>query len=57
MNEDPVADVIWMVRGAWVTMTLRAGCRLELFDLLTEPRTPAWLAETAACDPGALTRP
>lgn len=56
MNEDPVADVMWMVRGAWVTMTLRAGCRLELFDLLAEPRTPVWLAEKAACDPGALTR-
>ncbi|HET7432488.1 MAG TPA: methyltransferase [Nocardioides sp.] len=56
MSQDPVADVMWMVRGAWVTMALRAGCRLGLFDLLTQPRTPAQLAELTACDPGALTR-
>jgi precorrin-6B methylase 2 len=53
---DPVTDVIWMVRGAWVTMALRAGCRLGVFDLLVHPRTTADLAETTSTDPGALDR-
>ena len=56
MSEDPVTDVMWMVRGAWVTMSIRAGCRLGLFDHLAEPRSAAWLAEATASDQGALTR-
>jgi len=56
MSDDPVTDVMWMVRGAWVTMSIRAGCRLGLFDHLTEPRSSAWLAEATASEPGALTR-
>ena len=56
MSEDPVVDVMWMVRGAWVTMSIRAGCRLEVFDHLVEPRRAAWLAEATATDPGALLR-
>ena len=56
MSEDPVADVMWMVRGAWVTMSIRAGCRLGLFDHLAERRSAAWLAEATASDQGALTR-
>ncbi len=56
MGEDAVTDVMWMVRGAWVTMVLRAGCRLGLFDLLAEPRSVATLAETTDADPGALRR-
>ncbi len=56
MSEDPVTDVMWMLRGAWVTMSIRAGCRLEVFDHLVEPRSAAWLAEATATDPGALLR-
>ena len=56
MSDDPVTDVMWMVRGAWVTMSIRAGCRLGVFDHLVEPRSVAWLADATASDPGALTR-
>jgi DNA-binding transcriptional ArsR family regulator len=56
MSDDPVADVMWMVRGAWVTMAIRAGCRLDVFDHLVEPRSADWLADATASDPGALTR-
>jgi hypothetical protein len=56
MSEDPVVDVMWMIRGAWVTMSIRAGCRLEVFDHLVEPRSVTWLAEATASDPGALRR-
>ena len=56
MSEDPVSDVMWMVRGAWVTMSIRAGCRLGVFDHLVEPRSAAWLAEATASDVDALTR-
>jgi hypothetical protein len=37
-------------------MALRAGCRLDVFDRLVEPRTVAELAEEAGCDAGALAR-
>jgi orsellinic acid C2-O-methyltransferase len=56
MSDDPVTDVMWMVRGAWVTMSIRAGCRLGVFDHLVEPRSTAWLAAATSSDPGALTR-
>ena len=56
MSEDPVVDVMWMIRGAWVTMSIRAGCRLGVFDHLVRPRSAAWLAEATQSDPGALTR-
>ena len=56
MSDDPVADVMWMVRGAWVTMSIRAGCRLGVFDHLVEPRSAAWLADATTSDAGALTR-
>ncbi len=56
MENNPVAEAVWMVRGAWVTMALRAGCRLGVFDRLVEPDTPAGLAEATACDEGAMAR-
>lgn len=56
MSDDPVESVVWMVRGAWVTMSLRAACRLEVFDLLDEPRTTTELAALADADAGAMTR-
>lgn len=56
MSEDPVGDVLWMARGAWVTMSLRAGCRLGVFDHLVEPRSATWLADATAADLGALQR-
>jgi orsellinic acid C2-O-methyltransferase len=56
MSNDPVTDVLWMVRGAWVTMSIRAGCRLDLFDHLVEPRSAEGLAEAAEADPGAMRR-
>ena len=56
MGEDAVTEVLWMARGAWVTMALRAGCRLGLFDLLVEPRPVAAVAEATDTDPGALRR-
>jgi hypothetical protein len=33
---DEVSSVSWMIRGAWVTMALRAGCVLGVFDVLQE---------------------
>ncbi len=56
MSEDPVAEVMWMVRGAWVTMSIRAACLLEVFDHLTEPRSADWLAEATEADPATLLR-
>ncbi len=56
MSEDPTDAVVWMVRGAWVTMSIRAGCRLGVFDLLDRRRSPASLAEATGSDAGALAR-
>ena len=57
MSETRVADVMWMVRGAWVTHGRSApGCRLGVFDHLVEPRSADWLADATESDPGALTR-
>lgn len=54
--DDPVADVVWMVRGAWVTMSVRAGCRLGVFDALGDGRSAEELAAEIQADVGALTR-
>jgi hypothetical protein len=56
MSEDPVTSAARMLRGAWVTMVLRAGCLLGVFDSLDEPRTALELAEKAECDPTVMTR-
>jgi hypothetical protein len=55
-EDDPVASVILMVRGAWITMALRAGCVLGIFDLLDEPLPLAELASRTASDPLTLAR-
>jgi hypothetical protein len=56
MGDDPVDEVIWMVRGAWVTMLLRAGCLLGVFDQLEEPRAAAEVARSADSERRAMTR-
>lgn len=56
MNDDPAGSVLWMVRGAWITMALRAGCVLGVFDLLDEPRDLADLASRTRSDPATLAR-
>lgn len=53
---DPTADVLWMVRGAWVTMLLRGACRLAVFDLLETPHTAAQVADRVDADPRATER-
>jgi O-methyltransferase domain/Dimerisation domain len=57
MHDDAVQSAIWLVRGAWVTMTLRAGCLLGVFDELGEtPVSPAEVAGRTECDPDAMAR-
>ena len=56
MNEDPVQSVIWMVRGAWITMALRAACVLGIFDVLVEPLAEAEVARRTESDPPTLSR-
>lgn len=53
---DEADEVVWMVRGAWVSLCLRAACELGIMDALEEPRTLVELAERASCDPAALAR-
>lgn len=50
------ADAVWLVRGAWVTMILRAGCVLGIFDELRRPRTATEVATAVGTDPGATAR-
>lgn len=54
MNE--VDEVVWMVRGAWVSLCLRATCELGIVDALDEPRTLADLALRTSSDPPTLAR-
>jgi hypothetical protein len=49
-------EVMWMVRGAWVSMCLRAACELGVIDALDEPRSLAELATLTASDRGSLAR-
>lgn len=51
-----VDDVIAMVRGAWVSLCLRATCELGVLDALDEPRTSQDLAVRTSSDPAALAR-
>jgi hypothetical protein len=55
-STDPVDEVVWMVRGVWVTMCLSAGCRLGVFDALHEPVSAAALSAACRADEHALTR-
>lgn len=52
-------DVVWMVRGAWVSLCLRATCELGLVDALDALDAPAGLEELAGAtstDPPTLRR-
>jgi hypothetical protein len=56
MNDDPARSVLWMVRGAWVTLALRGACVLGVFDALDEPRSVEELAARTQSDPPTLAR-
>ncbi len=49
-------DVIWLVRGTWVSMCVRATCELGVLDALDEPREVADLAARTSSDPATLAR-
>jgi SAM-dependent methyltransferase len=49
-------DVIWMVRGVWVSLCVRAACELAVMDALDQPRTLAELAAETQSDPTTLAR-
>jgi SAM-dependent methyltransferase len=49
-------DVVWMVRGAWVTLCVRATCELGILDALNQPRSLAELATRTSADPATLAR-
>lgn len=51
-----VDDVVWMVRGAWISLCLRAACELGVMDALDGPRDLIDLARRTSCDPAALFR-
>ena len=53
---DPVGAVTWMIRGQWVTLSIRAAVELGVFDRLEAPTSVADLAVEIGCDPGALAR-
>ncbi len=53
---DIVADAVWMVRGAWVSMALRAGCLLGVFDALGERRTADAVAAAVDADSESVAR-
>src|SRR4051812_23534222 len=55
-SSDPEGSVLSLVRGAWVSQSLRAACVLGIPDLLAEPRRLDELAAAAAADPAALER-
>ena len=56
MNDDPVRPVLWMVRGAWITMALRAACVLGIFDVLDGPLVEDEVAARTDTDPPTLSR-
>lgn len=51
-----VDDVVWMVRGAWVSLCVRAACELRIMDALDEPRTLNALATRTSSDAATLAR-
>lgn len=55
-NEDPVEAVIWMIRGQWVSQSIRAAVELGLLDALDEPRSLAELAVSTGTNPPTLAR-
>lgn len=53
---DEADEVVWMVRGAWVSLCLRAACELGILDALEEPRSLVDVAERTSSDPTTLAR-
>lgn len=49
-------EVVWMVRGAWVSLCVRAMCELVVVGALDEPRSLAELAARTSSDPASLAR-
>jgi O-methyltransferase domain/Dimerisation domain len=49
-------DVVQMVRGAWVSLCLRATCELGIVDALDEPRSLTELATRTSSDAATLAR-
>lgn len=49
-------DVVWMVRGAWVSLCIRATCELGIVDELGKPQSLAVLAARTSCDSATLAR-
>lgn len=49
-------DVVWMVRGAWVSLCLRAACELGILDALEEPRSLVDIAQRTSSDTATLAR-
>jgi hypothetical protein len=56
MEDDPARSVLWMIRGAWVTLAVRGACVLGVFDALDEPLTAEALAARTASDRPTLER-
>ena len=56
VEDDPVASVLSMVRGAWITMAVRAGVVLGVFEALDEARTVEDAARLTESDPSSLGR-
>jgi hypothetical protein len=56
MDDDPVGSVLWMVRGAWITLLVRGACVLGVFDALERPRPLAEVADATASDPPTMAR-
>ena len=48
-------DVVWIVRGAWVSLCVRATCDLAVVDV-DEPRDLVELANRTSSDLAALAR-
>lgn len=53
---DEVGEVVWMARGAWVSLSLRATCELGIVDVLDAPRSLTDIAERTSTDPQTLGR-
>lgn len=49
-------EVLWMVRGGWVSLCLRAMCELGVVDALDQPQDLATLATRCSATPAALGR-
>ena len=56
IREDPVDAVTWMIRGHWVSLTIRAAIELGLLDALESPTTVADLAVATRSDLSGLQR-